>query len=570
MSRRVLVMVCVLGSAAAAYAQSSSVMEWPPRPRDMAQPPPPSDMGAPPSGDLGATKASPTTPPSGAPASGTTVQPVKPPQPAAPKTLAPAPEGGGIKTIDVPAGKSLDSVQLPKGTITSSTAGLGQLITDIKIVDNTRTDSETVRYIAGVKPGEILTNDLITQVTERLLTVGLFKDVNLTWEDAIPGGNAGVRLIIHAKDKLSWIIAPIFHYSPGDYGGGLAYANSNVFGGNKKFLAIAQYTTAQSFLFLAFLDPNIRNTRWYYRVDALLRRDDIWEYADGHIANPRIERQTNVDTFGVAALGGVNFTRHLHLDLRLKIYYDNVENAQCYNTTTSDGSGTPNVIAEQGGSCLKPSNSGWDNTLTAHVGYDGRSNVYGVLQGLLVDASYQYGASWLGTRQDYHLLSLVGNYAWRFFKEHNLLLKLGADIFFDPPFKMEVETGGALMRGLVFRQYRGDTDVRATLEYILPLFTIQGLSVRLNAFYDTNLTWFRSLPDQSSPLARFVVRGSTWRDFLPDTPSGVVRDSWHNGLGGGLRFYLRGVILPLLGVDFAYGIEGNEFQWYLSIGSTLD
>jgi len=541
-------MVCVLGYAATAYAQSSSVLEWPPRPRDMAQQPPPADMGAPPPSDMA--------------------------RPPAPPDLAPRPSAssgdGGIKTIDVPAGKTLDQVQLPKGTITSDGKGIGEVIVDVKIVDNTRTDSETVRYIAGVKPGEILTQDLIKEVSERLLTVGLFKDVNVYWESAVPGGGGGVRLIISAKDKLSWIIAPIFHYSPGDYGGGLAYANSNVFGGNKKFLVIGQYTTATSFLFLAFLDPNIKNTRFYYRVDALLRRDDIWEYAVGHIGNPRIERQTNVDTFGAAALGGINFTRHFHFDLRLKLYYDNVEESRCYNTTTSDGSGTPDVVAEQGGVCIKPARSGWDNTLTFHLGYDGRSNVYGVLHGLLVDGLYQYGASWLGTRQDYHLLSLYGSYAWRFFKEHNLILKIGSDIFFDPPFKMEVETGGALMRGLVFRQYRGDTDVRATLEYILPLFTISGLAVRLIGFYDTNLTWFRSLPDPSSPLARFVGRGSTWRDFLPDTPSGVVRESWHNGLGGGLRFYLRGVILPLLGVDFAYGLEGNEFQWYLSIGSTLD
>jgi outer membrane protein assembly factor BamA len=541
-------MVCVLGYAATAYAQSSSVLEWPPRPRDMAQSPPPADMGAPPPSDMA--------------------------RPPAPPDLAPRPSAssgdGGIKTIDVPAGKTLDQVQLPKGTITSDGKGIGEVIVDVKIVDNTRTDSETVRYIAGVKPGEILTQDLIKEVSERLLTVGLFKDVNVYWESAVPGGGGGVRLIISAKDKLSWIIAPIFHYSPGDYGGGLAYANSNVFGGNKKFLVIGQYTTATSFLFLAFLDPNIKNTRFYYRVDALLRRDDIWEYAVGHIGNPRIERQTNVDTFGAAALGGINFTRHFHFDLRLKLYYDNVEESRCYNTTTSDGSGTPDVVAEQGGVCIKPARSGWDNTLTFHLGYDGRSNVYGVLHGLLVDGLYQYGASWLGTRQDYHLLSLYGSYAWRFFKEHNLILKIGSDIFFDPPFKMEVETGGALMRGLVFRQYRGDTDVRATLEYILPLFTISGLAVRLIGFYDTNLTWFRSLPDPSSPLARFVGRGSTWRDFLPDTPSGVVRESWHNGLGGGLRFYLRGVILPLLGVDFAYGLEGNEFQWYLSIGSTLD
>jgi outer membrane protein insertion porin family len=517
----------------------------------MAQPAPsgPSDMGAPPAPhDLA---------------------------PPAPKSAAPAavPDGGvgAIKSIDVPTGKTFDSVTLPKGTIGASDGkGIGEIISDIKIVDNTRTDSETVRYIAGVTVGEILTPELVQAATERLLTVGLFKDVNLTWEPAIPGGSAGVRLIISAHDKLSWIIAPIFHYSAGDYGGGLAYANSNAFGGNKKFLVIGQYTTATSLLFLAFLDPNIKNTRFYYRIDALLRRDDIWEYAVGHIGNPRIERQTNVDTFGAAVLGGINFTRRFHMDLRLKIYYDNVEDARCSNTTTSDGSGTPDVIAEQGGSCVNPARSGWDNTLTAHVGYDSRSNVYGVLHGLLVDTIYQYGASWLGTRQDYHLLSLYGSYAWRFFKEHNLILKIGSDIFFDPPFKMEVETGGALMRGLVFRQYRGDTDVRATLEYILPLFTLHGLSVRMIGFYDTNLTWFRSLPDQTSPMARFVTRGSTWRDFLPDTPSGVVRESWHNGLGGGLRLYLRGVILPLLGVDFAYGLEGNEFQWYISIGSTLD
>ncbi|HEY2747563.1 MAG TPA: hypothetical protein VGL86_23240, partial [Polyangia bacterium] len=372
------VIACVLGCAATARAQSSPVQVWPPPPLpdlaqppppDLAQPRPPSDMGAPPPSDLAA----------------------------AASVAPPSPDGGtgNIKTI-APG---------------SDNRNIGDVITDIKVVDNTRTDSETVRYIAGVKVGEILTNDLVTLVTERLLTVGLFKDVNVAWEDAVPGARAGVRLVISAKDKLSWIIAPIFHYSPGDYGGGLAYANSNVFGANKKFLVIGQYTTAQSFLFLAFLDPNIKNTRFYYRVDALLRRDDIWEYGVGHIANPRIERQTNVDTFGVAALGGVNFTRHFHIDLRLKIYYDNVESARCYNTTTTDGSGTPDVVAEQGGQCIRPSNSGWDNTLTAHVGYDGRSNVYGVLHGLLVDSTYQYGASWLGTRQDYHLLSLAGSYA---------------------------------------------------------------------------------------------------------------------------------------------------------------
>ena len=30
-------------------------------------------------------------------------------------------------------------------------------------------------------------------------------------------------------------------------------------------------------------------------------------------------------------------------------------------------------FAEQGGTCINPARSGWDNTLTAHIGYDARS-----------------------------------------------------------------------------------------------------------------------------------------------------------------------------------------------------
>ena len=145
------------------------------------------------------------------------------------------------------------------------------------------------------------------------------------------------------------MIAPIFSYSTGNYGGGLVFAHGNVFGQNKKLLVLGDYTTAQKLLFVALLDPHMRHTRFYYRVDGLVRRDTICEYAPRHIADPRIERATDVDTFGAAVLAGVNFTRRFHMDLRLKIYYDKVNTSSCYNTTNDDGSGTPDVVAEQGG-----------------------------------------------------------------------------------------------------------------------------------------------------------------------------------------------------------------------------
>jgi outer membrane protein assembly factor BamA len=495
--------------------------------------------------------------------------PVEPPPPL-PSLPSPSPspgvlvfgapaESGTLRQVEIPKGQSIDSVKVP-GVITSTHPG--QVITSIQIVDNAKTDSNTIEYLSGVKIGDVLSEELVETAKTRLQSAGLFKEVRITW-DASPLG--GARLIISARDKLSWVIAPIAFASDGNYGGGLVFAHGNLFGQNKKLLVYADYTTSERLLFVAFLDPNIRNSRFYYRADLLVRSDNIREYARGWEGEPRLERETELDTFGAALLGGVNFTRHFHLDLRLKIYYDLAHDPTCYNTTNQDGSGTPDVVAWQGGKCRAPTGSAWDNTLTTSVAFDNRSRVDGVLDGLLIGLTWQYGPGWLGTGNDYHLVTFNGMYAKRFFKEHNLILRLNADVFFDPPFKQEVEAGGPQLRGFIVRQYRGDTSVRLTLEYIVPLFTIWGLAFRAIGFYDSNLTWFRDLPD-----SRLANRGGNFRDFLPDTPSGVVRDSWHNGIGGGLRFYLHGVVLPLLGVDFAYGFESNAFQWYINIGSTID
>src|SRR6185295_202149 len=126
------------------------------------------------------------------------------------------------------------------------------------------------------------------------------------------------------------------------------------------------------------------------------------------------------------------------------------------------------------------------------------------------------------------------------------------------------------LRGSIYRQFRGDTSVHATVEYIAPLFWIKGLAVRAIGFFDTNLTWFRDLPQQDDPSARLITYGNGYRNYLPDTPTGVVRQSWNNGIGAGIRMYLRGVVLPLVGFDVAYGIEANAVRYYLAIGSVLD
>ena len=485
----------------------------------------------------------------------------------------PPPRGQGVRVIDVPVGQKLEDVVPPAGAITSNVVGIGETIVELKIVDNTRTESNTIEYVSGLRIGQVITDALVEEARTRLYSTGLFKDIAITWEAPSPAhAGRGVRVLVRAKDKFPWVIAPIFSYQARNYGGGAAFAHNNLLGRGIKLLLYGDYTTAEKMLLVVWLDPSIRNTPFYYRIDGILRRDTIVEYARGRLGNPRVERETNVDTVGFGAQLGVNIRRRFHIDVRLKLYYDWVRTPECYNTTNPDFSGTPDVVAEQGGYCRAPSSSGWDNTITTSMGWDGRSKVNGVQKGLQVTLSWQYGAPWLGDNWSYHLFNLSAVYAFRFFKEHNLILRAGGDLQFDPPFKLEVEAGSLdyTLRGSVYRQFRGDTSAHATVEYIAPLFTVLGLSVRAIGFFDTNLTWFRGLPQQDRPDSRLVGYGNGFRNYLPDTPSGVVRESWNNGIGAGIRMYLRGVVLPLIGFDVAYGIEANTVRYYLAIGSVLD
>jgi outer membrane protein insertion porin family len=473
----------------------------------------------------------------------------------------------------VPEGNKSDDVVVPDNIITKPSKGVGETVVEIRIDENTRTNSNTIEYVSGIRKGQILSEKLIEDATVRLYSTGLFKDVAITWESpSAKNAGRGTRVVIRAKDKFPWVIAPLLSYSNRNYGGGAAFAHNNLLGRGIKLLIYGDYTTAEKMLLAVWLDPSIRNTPFYYRIDAILRRDTIVEYAEGHIGNPRLERQTNLDTVGFGAQIGVTILRRFHIDTRLKIYYDWVRTPDCYNTTNVDGYGTPDVVAAQGGDCRAPSSSGWDNTITTSMGWDSRSKVNGVQKGLQMTLTWQYGAPWLGDNWSYHLLNLTGVYAFRFFKQHNLLIRWGGDLDFKPPFKLEVEAGSLdyTLRGSVYRQFRGDTSAHASLEYIFPLFTVLGLSIRGIGFYDTNLTWFRSLPAQNGPLSRDVHYGNGFRDYLPDSVSGVNRDSWNNGIGAGIRMYLRGVVLPLIGFDVAYGLEANAVRYYLSIGSVLD
>ena len=105
----------------------------------------------------------------------------------------------------------------------------------IEVNDTTKTDRNTVLAIAGFEEGSSITEADLDTIKQRLLASGLFKEVD---RHARAGSHSGVKLVISAKDKISWFILPTFCYSEDNYGGGLAFGETNLFGRRKRVLAV--------------------------------------------------------------------------------------------------------------------------------------------------------------------------------------------------------------------------------------------------------------------------------------------------------------------------------------------
>jgi len=166
-----------------------------------------------------------------------------------------------------------------------------------------------------------------------------------------------------------------------------------------------------------------------------------------------------------------------------------------------------------------------------------------------------------GSDFNYWLASFNAFRAIKVLDRHNLIAKGVVNYGHNLPFQQEFLTGGTSMRGWLNNEFRGDFRVLANFEYSVPMFTIQGFSVRGLAFWDAGYTTFLDTKDNEKDMVR---------DYLRSGKDAEVRGlaGLKNSVGVGTRFYLRQIVLPLLGLDFGYGLEARDYQVYLAIGLT--
>ena len=414
----------------------------------------------------------------------------------------------------------------------------GRVIAGLHIRGKTKVTDHTALILARVHVGDPVTPDLATKVEGALLSSELFEKVDVKLVDS----PAGVVIVATVVDKMSWIAAPTVYLLPSSYAFGVGYAENDLFGQNRKLLLYGQLGNRSSFFFGTYLDPSVRGSRLQLRFDLYLLHHVIDEYANPP-DDPRsfaIDRESTETYLDAAALVGWRFAWWLIGDVRLRGAYVSYADAHALDATN-----TP---------LPPPEANGWDVALQAELTADRRQHLFGVTWGPYVQLHLESSVPGLDS-YGYQVALLRAYYSWVLFDRQELELRGNLQIGRHLPFNEELTAGGVSdLRGYAVDQFRGDVRTLARAEYSVPLFTWRIFALRALAFWDNSF------------IGNHFHDPSGKRNYLPS--QGDDADWLRNDVGGGLRVYVRSVVLPLLGLDFGYGIEAHNPEVYFEVGLT--
>jgi outer membrane protein insertion porin family len=444
---------------------------------------------------------------------------------------------------------------------------IGETITDVRILDNQRTEESTVRSIAGVSNGEILEADTLDKVRERLNTTGLFADVNVWWE---PHGE-GVRINISVKDKFPWAPVPTASWSANNKSIGILFVHGNLFGHGKQLAIGARLAQLDSGATLAYRDPSMFGSWIYWQLQGVFQKQIIPEFqnygVDGMVplaslANPYELRETHLTSYGFELSLGVAWLRRVKTQVAWHLEQFDYHNTYDFDPATGAISGTPSATAATSGGLM--------GVGRASLTFDFRAREFAVMHGTALAVALDYGSPDFKGDFTYWRAGAGWEQGFRFFRSHNFIYSLSATAGHNLPFWAENTAGGPNLRGFLYQQFRGDTQLGGKAEYHFPLFSIGSLDFRALAFYDAQAIWFReATSDPNAPGAAFTRTTTDMRNFPAqnqDQYGFSLSQSFHSDVGGGLRFFLRSVAVPLVGFDVGYGF-GGTWRYILIIGA---
>lgn len=437
---------------------------------------------------------------------------------------------------------------------------VGELIRDVRIEGAVRTNEDTIRALAGVNIGDMLEADTLDRVRERLNTSGLFSDVNVFWEPH----RDGVRVVVSVSEKFPWAPLPTFSRSAGNTSFGLILVHGNLFGAGKQGVIGGRLSTVDSGIAIGYRDPALFGSWIYYRVNGRFQDQIIPEFANAAMHMERVVplRETKLRSLGFEARAGVAWFRRVKTEVGWHFERYDVRRSMA----------NPDYDPLMPLPPLPPAAE--DLRIGYAIGqlvFDFRARDRAVLTGNALSAGVNVGNKTWGSSRDVDFWKLGAGYehGFRLFRRHNLVLS-GEFIMGERlPFPLENHIGGTSLRGYVYQQFRGDTQASVQAEYHFPMFSIKQLDFRGLVFYDAAALWWRRLPP-IDPLTGTYVPRPDGRQYLP--PQYLMKGfnaerDVHHGVGAGLRFFLRSVAVPLVGVDFGYGFDQKALRLVIVLGA---
>jgi outer membrane protein assembly factor BamA len=356
---------------------------------------------------------------------------------------------------------------------------------------------------------------------------------------------------------------PTFSYSPGNTSAGLVIAHGNLFGRGKRGIIGGRISTADSGALLAYQDPAFFGSWIFYEFAGRLQDQTIPEYGNVAMDGPLEPlRQTHLRSTGFSASLGIAWFRRVKTSIGWNI--DRYQ-LKWWQYPGGDrllpGTEMPPPAAE----------GGLRGNAEAVVTFDFRVREHAVMWGNALTFGLDHGdPQWGGDPQfKYFKARVAYEHGFRFLRRHNFVVRLAGFAGKDLPFWAENWAGGTNLRGYVYRQFAGDTQGRSQAEYHFPLFTVGKLDVRGLLFHDAAAIWYRQLPDMDQ-TQQVYVRRDDGRQFLPAQylqPGFDPNRDIHMSTGGGLRFFLRSVAVPLVGVDLGYGIGHGPLRVLIVLGA---
>ncbi len=397
----------------------------------------------------------------------------------------------------------------------------------VDVAGNESTSTETIIELSGLEQGQEITNVILENARAAIASSGVFEYVKLFNR---AGGSQNHRVVIfEVKEKMTWFAVPIFSYSQTGFSGGGVIGEQNLFGRLKKGAIFADWGPDIRRAALGYRDPGVLGSRLTLSIDGIYRLDDMDEYSER-----RSFREVRAVEFGGTFLPGIRWTQEVTTSLGL--YYRRVREYE------------RKVISR-----LRDPVNDEGNDIAVLVQFDFKhsKNYNGLLDGTELTLSSQFSDDRYFSDYDYLKQLLYLHHGFTFWKNRaNFVTKASVQLGKTLPYYIELMSGGAQnLRGYVNRQFRGDTKYAFNQEFMFPVFDFSRFIVRSNLFWDSTAIYFKDLKDED---------GNAFK-----------RDKWKNGVGIGLRCYLKGVAIPLFGLDFARGLEDGAFAWYLNVGAVF-